>query len=147
MGKHVLAAAAEAEALIMAAAVADFRPKAVARNKMKKREGIPRIELEETEDILKAVVGQREGKARPQVIVGFAAESGDLLLNARDKLDSKRVDFIVANDISANDAGFGVETNRVTLLFAGGKTKSLPLLTKAEVAEAVIGHIADLMER
>jgi len=146
MCESVLSESAKADALIMAAAVADFRPKKTARNKMKKQEGIPQIELEETEDILKAVAEHRSGKKRPQVVVGFAAESRDLLANANEKLRSKKLDFIVANDISSSDAGFGVETNRVTLLFTDGKKESLPLMSKAEVAEAVIGHVAALLE-
>ncbi len=146
MYKSVLSESTKADALIMAAAVADFRPKKTARNKMKKQEGIPQIELEETEDILKAVAEHRSGKKRPQVVVGFAAESRDLLANASEKLKSKKLDFIVANDIASSDAGFGVETNRVTLLFPNGKKESLPLMSKAEVAEAVIEHIAALLE-
>ena len=146
MYKNVLSESAKTDVLIMAAAVADFRPKKTARNKMKKREGIPHIELEETEDILKAVTEHRSGRKRPRVVVGFAAESRDLLSNASEKLKSKKMDFIVANDISSDDAGFGVETNRVTLLFPNGKKESLPLMSKAEVAEAIIEHIAELLE-
>ncbi len=146
MLEAVLAESVKADALVMAAAVADFRPKKAAGNKMKKRDGIPQIQLEATEDILEAVAGQRSKKKRPRVVVGFAAESRDLLKNASEKLKSKKLDFIVANDISASDAGFGAETNRVTLLFANGKKESLPLMSKAEVAEAVIAHVAALLE-
>jgi len=146
MYQSVLSESTKADVLIMAAAVADFRPKKTATNKMKKREGIPQIELEETEDILKAVADKRSGKKRLRVVVGFAAESRDLLANASEKLKSKKVDFIVANDIVSSDAGFGVETNRVTLLFPNGKKESLPLMSKAEVAEAIIEHIAALLE-
>jgi phosphopantothenoylcysteine decarboxylase/phosphopantothenate--cysteine ligase len=146
MYKNVLSESAQADVLIMAAAVADFRPKKTAKNKMKKREGIPQVELEETEDILKAVAEHRSSRKRPRVVVGFAAESRDLLANASEKLKSKKMDFIVANDISSDDAGFGVETNRVTLLFPTGKNESLPLMSKAEVAEAIIAHIVDLLE-
>jgi phosphopantothenoylcysteine decarboxylase/phosphopantothenate--cysteine ligase len=146
MYKNVLSESVKADVLIMAAAVADFRLKKTAKNKMKKREGIPQIELEETEDILKAVMEHRSGRKRPRVVVGFAAESRDLLSNASEKLKSKKMDFIVANDISSNDAGFSVETNRVTLLFPDGKKESLPLMSKAEVAEAIIEHIAELLE-
>ena len=146
MYKGVLSESAKADALIMAAAVADFRPKKTAKNKMKKREGIPQIELEETEDILKAVVSNQSGKNRPRVVVGFAAESRDLLANASEKLMSKRLSFMVANDISSGDAGFSVETNRVTLLFPDGKKESLPLMSKAEVAEVVIERVAALLE-
>ena len=142
----VLKESSEADALIMAAAIADFRPKQAAGNKMKKRDGIPQIELEATEDILEAVAAQKSEKRRPRVTVGFAAESRDLLENANEKLKSKHLDFIVANDISAQDAGFSVETNRVTFLFADGEKKSLPLTSKTEVAEAIIEHVAALLE-
>lgn len=142
----VLKESAEADALIMAAAVADFRPKQAAGNKLKKRDGIPQIELEATEDILEAVSAQGSGRKRLRVTVGFAAESHNLLGNAGEKLKSKHLDFIVANDISAQDAGFNVETNRVTFLFADGEKESLPLMSKAEVAEAIIEHVAALLE-
>jgi phosphopantothenoylcysteine decarboxylase / phosphopantothenate---cysteine ligase len=137
---------AESDALIMAAAVADFRPKRQAKDKIKKEGGIPQIELEATEDILKTVSGQRSVGKRPYVVVGFAAESRDLLENATSKLKSKGLDLIAANDISARDAGFSVETNRVTLLFADGRRESLPLLSKSEVAETIIARLAALLE-
>ena len=146
MYKSVLSESTKADALIMAAAVADFRPKKTAKNKLKKREGIPQIELEETEDILKAVAERRSARKRPRVVIGFAAESRDLLVNANEKLKSKKLDFIVANDIASSDAGFSVETNRVTLLFPNGKKESLPLMSKAEVAEVVIERVAALLE-
>lgn len=146
MFEAVLAESVKADALIMAAAVADFRPKKAAGNKMKKRDGIPQIQLEATEDILEAVAGQKSRKKRPRVTVGFAAESRDLLRNASEKLKSKKLDFIAANDISASDAGFGAETNRVMLLFANGRKESLPLMGKAEVAEAIIARVAALLE-
>ena len=136
------------DALIMAAAVADFRPKLQAKNKIKKEGGIPQIELEATEDILKTVSASgvaRNGK-RPRVVVGFAAESQDLLQNATLKLQSKNLDLIAANDISADDAGFAVETNRITLLFADGHRESLSLMSKTEAAEIIISRIAALLE-
>ncbi|HNK64170.1 MAG TPA: phosphopantothenoylcysteine decarboxylase, partial [Anaerolineales bacterium] len=135
----------EADILIMAAAAADFRPKVVAKDKIKKRDGIPQIELEAAPDILKAVSGLGGEKKRFNIMVGFAAESRDLLENASEKLRSKGLDFIAANDISASDAGFGVETNRITLLFANGGQESLPLMSKTEVAEKIIEHIASLL--
>jgi phosphopantothenoylcysteine decarboxylase/phosphopantothenate--cysteine ligase len=140
----VLEACAGADALIMAAAVADFRPRHASRDKIKKEGGVPQIELEATEDILKAVSGM--GVKRPRVLAGFAAESRDLLGNASIKLESKKLDLIAANDISATDAGFDVETNRVTLLFADGSTESLPLMTKTEVADILMKRIANLLE-
>ena len=142
----VLAELADSDALVMAAAVADFRPKTQAKDKIKKEGGIPQIELEATEDILKTVSGQRSGEERPPVVVGFAAESRDLLDNAAAKLKSKGLDMIAANDISAQDAGFAVETNRVTLLFADGRRESLPLMGKSEVAETIIEQLARLLE-
>ena len=135
-----------ADALIMTAAVADFKPKHVAKDKIKKRDGIPQIELEVAPDILKTVSGSPVGKKRFKVVVGFAAESQDLLENASDKLKSKGLDFIAANDISSKDAGFGVDTNRITLLFANGNKESLPLMSKTEAAEKIIEHIARLLE-
>jgi phosphopantothenoylcysteine decarboxylase/phosphopantothenate--cysteine ligase len=144
----VLTESADSDALIMAAAVADFRPKAMAKDKIKKEGGIPRIELEATEDILKTVAAQRSAaqRKRPLVVVGFAAESRDLLENATAKLQSKGLHFIAANDISAGDAGFAVETNRVTLLFADGRSEALPLMSKSEVAETIIERVAALLE-
>ncbi len=135
-----------ANALIMAAAAADFRPKIVAKEKMKKRDGIPQIELEAAPDVLRTVSTVGGEKRRFKVVVGFAAESQSLLENAAEKLKSKGLDFIAANDISAKDAGFGVETNRITLLFANGTKEILPLMNKSEAAEKIIEHIARLLE-
>ena len=146
MLEAVLAESAKADALIMAAAVADFRPKLSAPGKIKKRDGIPQIALEATEDVLEAVAAQKSRKKRPRVTVGFAAESQDLLANASEKLKSKKLDMIAANDISASDAGFGVETNRVTLLFADGTQEALPLMSKTEVAETIVARLAALLE-
>jgi len=146
MLEAVQAESAESDALIMAAAVADFRPKNQAKDKIKKEGGIPQIELEATEDILKTVAGKGSGKERPRVVVGFAAESRDLFENATHKLQSKGLDFIAANDISADDAGFAVETNRVTLLFADGRQEGLPLMSKSEVAEVILVRVAKLLE-
>ena len=146
MLESVLAETADAEALIMAAAVADFRPKDAAKDKIKKEGGIPQIELEATEDILKAVAAQRSETKCPRLVVGFAAESRDLIENAAYKLKSKGLDLIAANDISASGAGFAVETNRVTLLFADGRKESLPLISKTEVAEIILGWVSKLLE-
>jgi len=154
MLEAVLAEAAGAEALLMAAAVADFRPKTIAGDKLKKRDGIPQIELEAAPDILETVsstslgagAGLGSGKKRPRVVIGFAAESRDLLQNAAAKLASKKLDMIAANDISAPDAGFGADSNRVTLVYADGKKEALPLMSKAEVAETIIARLAALLE-
>jgi len=135
-----------ADALIMAAAAADFSPVHVAKNKLKKRDGIPQVELTAAPDILKTVTSSQLSPKRFKVVVGFAAESQDLLANASEKLKSKKLDLIVANDISASDSGFAVETNRVTLLFANGTKEALPLMSKVEAAEKIIEHTSKLLE-
>ena len=135
-----------ADVLIMAAAGADFRPTHIAKDKLKKRDGIPQIELEAAPDILTTVAGSHSEKKRFKVVVGFAAENRDLLENASEKLTSKKLDIIAANDISAKDAGFAVDNNRVTLLFASGTTETLPLMSKMEVAEKIIEHTSRLLE-
>jgi len=143
----VLSACENADGLLMAAAVADFRVKHVAGHKLKKRDGVPQIELEATPDVLGAVAKMRgESLNCLKVVVGFAAESRDLFENAAAKLTSKKLDFIAANDISAPDAGFAVDTNRITLLYADGRRESLPLMGKDEVAEAIIERVATLLE-
>ena len=138
--------AESADVLIMAAAVSDFTPKTMAKDKMKKRDGIPQIELTAAPDILGTVANSQLGQKRFHVVVGFAAESRDLLENASEKLQSKHLDLIVANDISANDAGFAVDTNRVTLLFPNGSKEVLPLASKEKVAEKIIEHTSRLLE-
>ncbi len=142
----VLKALPAADGLIMAAAVADFQVKSVAKEKLKKRDGIPQIELSAAPDVLGTVAQARGSLPKLKLVVGFAAESRDLLENATIKLNSKKLDLIVANDISASDAGFAVDNNRVTLLFANGKQEALPLMAKTEVAEAIITKIYGLLE-
>ncbi|MEW6093737.1 MAG: bifunctional phosphopantothenoylcysteine decarboxylase/phosphopantothenate--cysteine ligase CoaBC [Chloroflexota bacterium] len=144
MLEAVLAESAEADALLMAAAPADFRPKKAARDKLKKRDGIPQVELEPAPDILETIAGS--GSRKPRIVIGFAAESRDLLENAESKLKAKSLDMIVANDISAPDAGFGVDTNRVTLLYADGRREALPLMSKEQVAESIVERLAEFLE-
>ncbi len=146
MLEAVLAESAGADALVMAAAVADFRPKTVANNKLKKRDGIPQVELEATADILAAVAQQRARTGRPGIVAGFAAESHDLVGNAADKLKSKNLDMIVANDITVPGTGFGAENNRVILLHSDGRREDLPLMSKVDIAETIIKRLAVLLE-
>lgn len=146
MKTAVLDSLPDTSALIMAAAVADFRPAAAPEYKIKKDQGLPKISLEGTPDILKAVAEVKSKHGYPQVTVGFAAESRDLLQNARRKLEAKGLDLIVANDISSPDAGFAVDTNRVTILDAGGGEEKLPLLTKSEVAQFVLERLIGLLD-
>ncbi|HSO26847.1 MAG TPA: bifunctional phosphopantothenoylcysteine decarboxylase/phosphopantothenate--cysteine ligase CoaBC [Anaerolineales bacterium] len=145
MAEATLQALPGADMLLMAAAVADFRPVNPAAQKIKKQSGPPEIHLERTPDILAQVAEYRADHHWPRLSVGFAAETQDLLENASKKLEAKRLDLIVANDVSAPDAGFAVETNRVTLLSAGGLTESLPLMSKDQVAAAVLEHALRLL--
>jgi phosphopantothenoylcysteine decarboxylase/phosphopantothenate--cysteine ligase len=103
------------------------------------------LKLVRTPDILQAVKEQREKTRGPRVTIGFAAETQNLLENATSKLHSKGLDLIVANDVSASDAGFAVDTNRVTLLDAGGGVEPLPIMSKAQVAEHVLNRLAALL--
>jgi phosphopantothenoylcysteine decarboxylase/phosphopantothenate--cysteine ligase len=148
MAEAVLAASAQADALLMAAAVADFRPAAPTAHKIKKTD-VPEIVLEKTTDILGAVAEARAASAdhRPNVVVGFAAESQHLVENARDKVLRKRLSLIAANDITASDAGFSVDTNRVTLVDSRGATEELPLLSKTEVAEVILERVENLLQK
>lgn len=145
MQQAVLAALPECDALLMAAAVADFRPAAPAEDKIKKEAGAPTLQLEKTPDILLDVARMRQATGRPPVVVGFAAESQSLLENADRKLREKRLDMIAANDITAAEAGFGVDTNRVILLHASGKVDNLPLMSKAEVAAIILQRVVELL--
>jgi phosphopantothenoylcysteine decarboxylase/phosphopantothenate--cysteine ligase len=143
----VLEHSAEADALLMAAAVADFQPADAADQKIKKGKQLPEIKLTYAPDVLKAMAERKGESGFPKVTVGFAAESQELVANASKKLADKKLDLIVANDISASDAGFAMDTNRVTLLFAGGGRQELPLLTKDEVAAEVLSHVVQLLEQ
>lgn len=139
---------ATADALLMAAAVADFRPQTRATQKIKKKDDsdeAPIIVLSRTPDILMSVKEQRASIDHPQVIVGFAAESEHLLSHARAKLERKGLDLLIANDITASDAGFEVDTNRVIILGADGTQTPLALATKTRIAEAIIEHVAALL--
>lgn len=133
----IMARANTADALIMSAAVADFRPANQSEQKIKKQDGPPLIELAANPDILKAVAKHPN---RPSVVVGFAAESQDLLVNAQRKLEQKNLDLIVANNITATDAGFQTDTNRVHLITPDG-AEELPLLSKQQVAQRIISWV------
>ncbi len=148
MLKAVQANIASADALIMAAAVADFRPQSISPQKIKKSSdasGSLILTLERTPDILMEVKKQRKESRRPRVVVGFAAESEQLLANAKDKLDRKQLDLLVANDITQTDAGFDADTNRVILIDAQGNQQALDLASKAKVSEQIIARVASLL--
>jgi len=135
MATAVLNNSATADIVLMAAAVADFRPVEVAGSKLKKADGTPEIMFEPTTDIL-AELGRNRSPG--QVLVGFAAETDDLRQNATSKLESKGIDMIVANDVSASGVGFGHDTNAVLLLDRSGASIEVPLSDKHQVAAAVL---------
>lgn len=135
MHDAVSAAAPSADIVVMSAAVADFRPSGVADQKIKKADGTPTVALEPTIDIL-ASLG--EGKPTHQVLVGFAAETENLMDNARDKLVRKGADLLVANDVSAPGVGFAHETNAVTIFGSDGSVRDVPLTDKTAIAGAVL---------
>ena len=131
---------AQADVLIMAAAVADYQPKKVAEAKIKKETASLTLELVRTPDILAEVKGNF-------LKVGFAAESEDVVANARQKLEKKHLDLIVANDITDPTGGFNSDTNQVTLIDRDGKVESLPLLTKREVADKILDKVVELLAK
>jgi len=133
------------DALIMAAAVADFRPTGTAARKLERGEGL-RLELEPTPDILAEIATMARDELRPRpILVGFAAETGSLD-RAADKLRRKGVDLLVANDVAEPGSGFGTDTNRVAILDADGAREDLPLLSKREVADRVLDRVARALD-
>ena len=140
--RHAMTTASgDHDVIVMCAALADFRPRAAAEGKLKKRDGIPEIALEPTPDIL-AELGATK---RPgQVLVGFAAETDDLIANATAKLHAKHLDLIVANDVAAPQVGFAHDTNAVTLLRPDAEPVEIDLASKRDVARAVIDTIVSI---
>jgi phosphopantothenoylcysteine decarboxylase/phosphopantothenate--cysteine ligase len=128
----------QADIVIMAAAVADFRPKMIAERKLSKEDGIPDLVMEPTPDILTGLVARRQPG---QVLVGFAAETNDVIRRGRSKLRRKGVDWLVVNDVSAPGAGFDHDTNAVTILGADGSTTEIALTSKDAVANAVLDRV------
>lgn len=145
MKEAVLAAAPEMDAIIMAAAVGDFRPMDVAAQKIKKIADEESVRLTRNPDILATLGRSRPGR-KHQILVGFAAETESLIENARDKLIEKNLDFIVANNLSQCGSGFGCDTNQVKILDRDGNITELPCLTKEEVAGSVLDRIEKLFE-
>ncbi len=145
MRRAVLAECQEVDVIIKAAAVLDWRPKETAEHKIKKGRGVQTLELVENPDIL-AELGCTPGNRR-RLLVGFAAETQDLLVNAQEKLKRKNLDLIVANDVSREDAGFEADTNAVKLLYRDGRVEELPLMTKEEVADQLLDRIKTLWEK
>ncbi|HEX2755687.1 MAG TPA: bifunctional phosphopantothenoylcysteine decarboxylase/phosphopantothenate--cysteine ligase CoaBC [Candidatus Limnocylindrales bacterium] len=146
MGGLVRAAVAEADALIMAAAVADFRPRQTAATKLGREMGLT-LELEPTEDILAGVAAAVPPVGDPTrpILVGFAAETGSLD-RAADKLHRKGVDFLVANDVAEEGSGFGTDTNHVWILSADGEHVDLPLRSKRDVADEILDRVVAALD-
>ena len=140
MHDAVMENASRADWVFMAAAVADFRPKKIASQKIKKEEGLTEITLEPTLDILQAISKKRKDS---QLIIGFAAETNDLLQNAARKLESKNLDFIIANDVSEPDVGFGYDTNSVSVIDRNGLCSEISLCDKREVARNIIDIVSE----
>ena len=145
MAEAVWREAEEADVLLMAAAVADYRPAQPHPVKIKK--GAPlTLDLVPTVDILEGLAARRAAPGRPRVVVGFAAETEALVENARAKLLAKGLDLIAANDVTEPGAGFATDTNRITLIDARGQVETLPLMSKAAVAEALLDRVVALLE-
>jgi len=148
MREAVLKAAAKADALVMAAAVADFTPKEMAGSKLKRKSRVGlKLDLVPTADILAEAGARRRKSGRPRVLVGFAAETGDPSPEARRKLAEKGLDLVVANNVTAPGAGFEAGTNQVVLIGADGSEESLPLLSKDEVAGAILDRVVAKLRR
>lgn len=142
MNDAVRAGLASAEVLVMAAAPADFRPREVAAGKIKKEKRPDSIALEDTGDILATT---RDARMKGAVVVGFALETDDVLKHAREKLAAKALDLIVVNDAREEGAGFGGDTNRVTILAPNTEPAVLPLLSKAETADAILDRVEKIL--
>ena len=144
MAEAVFRHAGKATVVVMAAAVADFRPATVHEGKIKKQQGAPVVTLEPTTDILAEISRRRRDG---QIIVGFAAETAQLIENATAKLHAKNLDLLVANDVSQNSAGFDVDTNIVTLLFPDGHNIALEKMSKLEVANHVLDQVVEIRRK
>ena len=135
--------AKESDVVIMAAAVSDHRPATPSHSKLKKDAMDDRLQLERTEDIL---LGLGKHKRPGQLLIGFALETDDELENARKKLSAKKLDLLVLNSLKDEGAGFGHDTNKVTILRSGTDPVELPLMSKAEVARAILDHLEELLK-
>jgi phosphopantothenoylcysteine decarboxylase / phosphopantothenate---cysteine ligase len=143
MRKTVLAHVERCSVVIKAAAVSDYRPKVVSPNKVKKGDTSLSLALEQTADILQEI-GKRKGE---RILVGFAAETEDLMANARKKLVGKNLDLIIANDVAQPGAGFGHDTNQIKILYPGGEMKDLPLMSKEEASAVILDEVVKLKKK
>ncbi|MDF1577861.1 MAG: bifunctional phosphopantothenoylcysteine decarboxylase/phosphopantothenate--cysteine ligase CoaBC [Desulfobulbales bacterium] len=144
MAAEVLERCQDMDVIVKAAAVSDFRPAEYSAGKLKKAGAGFTMNLTENPDILKTL-GERKGKSPLPLLVGFAAESGDFINEGRRKLREKNLDLLAINDITSKEAGFGVETNRITLLNRHGDQEKIPLLSKEDTADLIWKRVADLL--
>jgi phosphopantothenoylcysteine decarboxylase/phosphopantothenate--cysteine ligase len=148
MAESVLAAVSSADVLLMAAAVADFRPAELGKQKIKKAKadtgglGIP---LVRNPDILENVKAQKVNSGRPLITLGFAAETENLIKHGKEKLERKGLDFIAVNDVSSDTSGFGVDSNRIALIGSDGRTIDMPLQSKTAIAENIVDIVASAL--
>ena len=140
MAEAMKKAAADADIIVMAAAVADYRPKQYSTSKVKKSDGDMCIELERTEDILLSL---GKNKKPGQILVGFAAETDDLLQNAQGKLERKNLDYIAANIVGVPGRGFGADNNAITLLGRNGSRTEFALQSKEALAESLLSFVLE----
>ncbi len=143
MEEAVLECYPSADIVIKAAAVADYRPAKKFPQKMKKDDAAARWDMERTPDILASLGKDKQGR----VLVGFAAETQSCVDAGREKLQRKNLDMIVVNDVSSSDIGFGADMNRVTCIYADGRTEEIPTMSKDELAHALLDRIAGLLKR
>jgi phosphopantothenoylcysteine decarboxylase / phosphopantothenate---cysteine ligase len=143
MRKAVFNSLVGSSVVIKAAAVSDYRPKVISQKKIKKGESETTLTLERTKDILEEL-GKKKGN---RILIGFAAETEDLIANAKKKLKEKNLDFIVVNDVTRPGAGFGSDTNQVKIIYPSGQVKDLPLMTKEEVSQLILDEVVRLLKR
>ena len=143
MREAVLAHMEGCTVVIKAAAVSDYRPKVISLKKLKKADPYTSLELERTRDIL-GEIGRKKGD---RILIGFAAETENLIGNASKKLMEKNLDFIVVNDVTKPGTGFGLDTNQVKILYPSGEVKDLPLMSKEEVSEFILDDVVKLLKQ
>jgi phosphopantothenoylcysteine decarboxylase/phosphopantothenate--cysteine ligase len=142
MRKAVFTHLEESSVVIKAAAVSDYRPKVISEKKIKKGESETTLTLERTKDILEEL-GKKKGN---RILIGFAAETEDLIANGKKKLKEKNLDFIVVNDVTQPEAGFGSDTNQVKIIYPSGQVKDLPLMAKEEVSQLILDEVVRLLK-
>jgi phosphopantothenoylcysteine decarboxylase/phosphopantothenate--cysteine ligase len=142
MRKAVFAHLEGSSVVIKAAAVSDYRPKVISQKKIKKGDSETTLALEKTKDILEEL-GKKKGS---RILVGFAAETEDLIANAKKKLQEKNLDLIVVNDVTKPGTGFGSDTNQVKILYPSGQVKDIPLIGKEEVSQLILDDVVRLLE-